>query len=182
MPNENGRNEELSIIELDENLADVEKPPEVPPGLYAGEVQDVQILTSAKGNKYFAVRFVIPPDELPVDVREHYEDGAVIFWNRQIVPGPGDARAKFNLKRLIEALGLDTRTSTIDPNEWMGRSARLRVRIGAEYQGERRAEIASVEPAEDEAPARATPQAPQAEEVTSHVPEGARPARRVPRR
>ena len=178
MPDTNGKSEELSIIELDENLADVERPPDVPPGLYTGEVQDVQILTSAKGNRYFAVRFVIPPDELPVDVREHYEDGAVMFWNRQIVPAANDARAKFNLRRLIEALGLDTRTSTIDPNEWMGRNARLRVRIGAEYQGERRSEIASVEPAEDEARSAPTPVA----ETTTHVPEGNRPTRRVPRR
>lgn len=175
---ENGLNE-LSIVELEENLADVERPPDVPPGVYTGEVQDVQVLVSAKGNKYFAIRFVIPPDELPADIREHYEDGAVLYWNRQIVPGAGDARAKYNLRRLVEALGLDTRTTTIDPNEWMGRNARLRVRIGAEYQGERRSEIASVEPAED-APSRGA-SAPQ-EELPAPVPEANRPVRRQPRR
>jgi len=178
---DNGQ-DELSIIELDENLADVEKPPEVPPGVYLGEVQDVQIPTSKQGNRYFSIRFVIAPEELPADVREFYEEGAILFWNRQIVPGAGDARAKFNLRRLVEALGLDTRTTSIDPNEWMGRTARLRVRLGSEYQGERRAEIASVELAEDEAPRRSAQATPSEEEVTTHVPEGTRPARRAPRR
>ena len=147
--------EMMGIIELDENLADVEKPKEIPPGKYVGEVQDVQEKASAAGNTYFAVQFRVPPDELPADVAEQYEDGAVLFWNRIIKPrGRSDRRALFNLRRFIEALGLDPNTTTIDPNDWMGRQARLMVRMGR-YNGEERAEIASVEPAEVKAaPAR----------------------------
>lgn len=147
--------EMMGIIELDENLADVEKPKEIPPGKYLGEVQDVQEATSSKGNTYFAIQFRVPPDELPADVAEQYEDGAVLFWNRIIKPrGRADRRALFNLRKFIEALGLDPNTTTIDPNDWMGRQARLMVRTGS-YQGEQRAEIGSVEPAEVRAaPAR----------------------------
>jgi hypothetical protein len=141
-------NEMLGLIQLDENLSDIEKPPDVPPGPYIAEVQDVQIGHSAAGNDYFSVRFVIPADELPADVREHYEDGAILFWNRNIVPKSGsDRRALFNLRKLVESLGLPTNTSAVDPNEWMGRKARLQVRAG-QYLGETRAEIASVGPAE----------------------------------
>lgn len=146
--------EPLGIIELDENLADVDKPPEVPAGAYIGEVQDVQINTSQnKGNKYFAVKFVIPPDELPADLRDDFPDGAVLYWNRNLVPTKADRRAKFNLRKLIEALGLDSNVSTVDPNEWMGRPAKLRIVMG-KWQGEDRAEIRSVEPAESAPPAR----------------------------
>jgi Protein of unknown function (DUF669) len=150
--------EPMGIIELDENLADVEKPKEIPPGKYVGEVQDVQEKASAAGNTYFAVQFRVPPDELPADVAEQYEDGAVLFWNRIIKPrGRSDRRALFNLRKFIEALGLDTNATTIDPNDWMGRQARLIVGMG-KYLGEERAEIKAVEAAEAKAPpARAKP-------------------------
>lgn len=144
--------DELGTIELDASLADIEKPPEIPAGVYTGEIQDVQIQTSGKGNRYFAIKFVIPPDELPVDVREHYDDGAVLFWNRTIIPDGKDRRALFNLRKLVEALGLSSNTSSVDPNEWMGRRARLRVKMG-KWDGQDRAEIGSIEPAE----ARAAP-------------------------
>lgn len=143
----------LSVIELDESLADVEKPIELPASIYTGEVQDVQVQDSQKGNRYFAIKFVIPPEEIAADIRDEFPDGAVLYWNRNIVPSAKDRRAKFNLRKLIEALGLDSNTSTIDPNEWMGCKARLRVVMG-KYQGEERAEIKSVDPAERAAPAR----------------------------
>lgn len=155
--------EMMGIIELDENLADVEKPKEIPPGKYVGEIQDVQEATSSKGNTYFAVQFRVPPSELPADVAEQYEDGALLFWNRIIKPrGRSDRRALFNLRKFIEALGLDPNTTTIDPNDWMGRQARLMVRTGR-YNGEERAEIGSVEPAEAKAaPARGNAKKPMA--------------------
>lgn len=146
--------ETLGIVELEDNLADVEKPPELPPGLYTGEVQDVQINDTQKGNRAFAIRFVIAQDEIPVDMQDQFEDGAILYWNRQIVPTSKDRRALFNLRRLVESLGLDANTTTIDPNEWMGCRARLRVRHGT-WQGEKRAEIAAVEPAEAEVPQQA---------------------------
>lgn len=139
--------ETLGIIELDTNLSDVEKPPELPPGNYTGEVQDVQKATSGKGNEYFAVKFVIPPSEIPADMQDDFEDGAVLFWNRQVLPKKGDRRALFNLRKFISALGLSDQTTTIDPNEWMGCKARLKV-THSTYQGETRAEIKSVESAE----------------------------------
>jgi len=145
--------EPLSIVELEGNLADAEKPPEVPAGKYVAEVQDVQANSSQAGNRYWSVRFVIPQDELPPSVSEAYEDGAVLFWNRQLVPRDNrDRRTIFSLKNLYTALGLDPNITTIDPNDWMGCKALLTVRMG-QYQGEARAEIASLAPA-DRAPAR----------------------------
>lgn len=143
--------EPIGIIELDENLGDAEKPEEIPPGLYTAEVQDVQTPVSGKGNTYFAIKFVISPDDLPPDIKEDYPDGAVLFWNRVIVPKKGDRRALFALRKFVESIGIDSNTTSIDPNEWMGRQARIRV-AHDRYQGETRAQIKSVEAAEETAP------------------------------
>jgi hypothetical protein len=141
---------DLGIIELEGNLSDAEKPLELPAGLYTAEVQDVQIGTSQKGNRYFAVKFVVPTDGVPADVAEHFEDGAALYYNRVIVPDGKDRRALFNLRKFIEALGLDSNTTQIDPNQWMGCNARIKV-VHETYQGETRAQIKSVESAEAKA-------------------------------
>lgn len=137
----------LGILELDQNLGDVEKPAELPPGNYTGEIQDVQKATSGKGNEYYSIKFVIPPKEIPADLQDQFEDGAILYWNRQVIPKRGDRRALFNLKKFIGSIGLDTDTTTIDPNEWMGCNARLKV-VNETYQGETRAAIKSIESAE----------------------------------
>jgi len=144
--------ETLSVIDLEDNLAEAERPPEIPPGVYVGEVQDVQIPTAGKGNQYFAVTFVIAPDDLPDGVRDQYDDGARLFWNRVLVPVKGNRRALYNLRLFVEALGLDSNVTKVDPNDWMGRKAKLRIVTG-KYLGEDRAEIRAVEAAEAE-PAR----------------------------
>lgn len=161
--------ENLDVIELEESLADVERPVECPPGLYLGEVQDVQVATSAKGNTYYAVKFVIPQDEIPADVQDDFEDGVVLYWNRQIKPRDGkDRRALYSMRKFVEALGLDANTTTIDPNDWMSCHARLRVRHGVNPRDPaagKRAEIASVEPVEEEAAPRKRMPEPEPEEA-----------------
>jgi hypothetical protein len=149
-PADDNDGEPLGMIELEDNLADAEKPPELPAGVYNGEVQDVQRQRSQKGNDYFAVKFVIPPDELPADLQEDFPDGAALYWNRQIVPKKGDRRALFNLRKFVEALGLDANTTNIDPNDWMGCTARVRIRHRT-WEGENRAEISAIEAAEQAA-------------------------------
>ena len=147
--------EPLSIVELEGNLADAEKPPEVPPGKYVGEVQDVQAQSSQAGNRYWSIRLVIPQEELPATVAEAYEDGAILFWNRQLVPRDArDRRTIFSLKNLYRALGLDPNITTVDPNDWMGCKTLVTVRTG-QYLGEPRAEIASLAPADRAAPRQA---------------------------
>jgi len=177
--------QDLDIIELEENLADVEKPPELPPGWYTAEIQDVQTAISAgKGNKYYAIKLVIPPDEISADVKEDFPDGATLSWNRQVVPKKGDRRALFNLRKLIEAMGLDTSITTIDPNEWMGCHVRVKVRHKP-YEGEQRAEIQAIEAAEAQSrkPNGRTRAAAQEEEEETPPPRagrrgaGAKPAR-----
>lgn len=139
--------ETLGIIELEDNLADAEKPPELPAGNYTGEIQSVETAISGKGNEYFAIAFKIPPSEIPAELQDDFEDGATLFYNRLIKPKRGDRRALYNLKQFVEKIGLDTNTTAIDPNEWMGQEARLKI-VHEKYQGESRAQIKSIESAE----------------------------------
>lgn len=141
--------EDLSIIELDDNLADAEKPPVLPAGLYTGEIQDIQKQTSGKGNEYFNIKFVIPTEEIAAELADQFEDGAILFYNRILVPKAGgkDKRTLYNLRMFIETLGLDSNTTSINPNEWMGQRARLKVKHSM-WEGEPRAEITGVTSAE----------------------------------
>jgi len=160
--------EEVEVIDLEDNLDEAEKPPELRAGKYIGEVQGVEVKTSGNsGNRYYAVKFHIAPDELPADLRDQYEDGADMWWNRQLVPDKGDRRTLWNLKRFIGNLGLSTNVTRIDPNEWMGCRCRLVVGPGKPYNGETRAEIKSIEPAEDDAPQRDAGKAAQAAAATA---------------
>ena len=136
--------ETLDVLELEENLSEVERPPDLPPDTYLGEVQGVDVKQSDKGNDYYSIVFKIAADEIPADMREHYEDGTSLTWNRNLVPKKGDRRALFNLRKLVESLGLDANTTQIDPNEWMGRQAKLVCGLGQPYQGERRLEIKQI--------------------------------------
>lgn len=139
----------LDILELETNLADVEKPPELKPGIYSAEVQEVQDATSQKGNAYFAIRFVVPPDQIPADQAEFFEDGAVFFYNRLIRPrSKSDGRALYSLRKFIEALGIDPKGTSFDPNDWMGRTCRIRVGMGKDLDGNDRAEVKGVEAGE----------------------------------
>jgi len=163
--------EELGIISLDQNLSDVERPPEIPVGRYVGEIQSIEVKTSGQGNDYFAMRILVPAEEIPAEVAEHYEDGALFFYNRLLVPKGNDRRSLWNLRQFVEKLGLDSNTNQIDPNEWMNQS--IGVVIGSEknLEGELRSTIKSLYAAED-APAREAEEEDTVEEVRPAVAAG----------
>jgi hypothetical protein len=145
--------EELGIISLDVTLSDVERPPEIPVGKYVGEIQSVEVKTSGQGNEYFAVRILVPAENIPAEVAEHYEDGALFFYNRLLVPKGNDRRSLWNLRQFVEKLGLDTNTNEINPNEWMNQNIGIVVGTEKNLEGEMRASVRSLFAAED-APAR----------------------------
>jgi hypothetical protein len=145
--------DELGIIQLDTNLSDIDRPPEIPVGRYVGEIQSVEVKTSAAGNEYFALRILIPADNIPAEVSEHYEDGAMFFWNRMLVPKGNDRRSLWNLRQFIEKIGLNSNTNEINPNEWMNQNVGVVIGMSKNLEGELRAEVKSLFAAED-APAR----------------------------
>ena len=139
-------NEEVvGIVDLDVNLAEVEPAPELPIGTYRGEIVGVQTATSAKGNNYWNIQIKIPPAEIPAELAEFYEDGATFYWNRQLIPNGKDRRVLVNLRKFIEAIGLDSNVTQVDPNEWMGREVGVVLKMGKDLDGNPRAEPARLE-------------------------------------
>jgi hypothetical protein len=162
---------DLGILTLDMNLSDVERPPEIPVGRYVGEIQSVELKTSGTGNEYYAIRILVPAENIPAEVSEHYEDGALFFYNRLLVPKGNDRRSLWNLRQFVEKIGLDSDTNEINPNEWMNQSIGVVIGMGKDLEGTLRSEVRSLFAAE-EAPAR------EEEEEEVEAPKAARGRRR----
>jgi hypothetical protein len=156
--------EELGIISLEQNLSDVERPPELPVGRYVGEIQSIEVKTSQQGNDYFAMQILIPAENIPAEVAEHYEDGAKFFYNRLLVPKGNDRRSLWNLRQFVEKIGLDSNTNEIDPNEWMNQNIGVVIASEKNLEGELRSTIRSLF-ASEEAPAREEEAEEEAEEA-----------------
>ena len=133
----------LDVIELDQNLDDYPEPELLPPGIYEAELQAVSEKTNQKGTgKYYAIEFVIPPENFPADYDvDNWPEGLKLFYNLLRVPTSGDRRSVANIRKFIEKIGLAVDTPRIDPNEWIGRHARLRVEHGT-WEGNKREQIA----------------------------------------
>ena len=139
--------EVLDVVELEGTLEDVIPPPRIPKGAYPAEIQEVAQRTSEKGNSYYAITFNIarmafPPDFDPDE--EDYPDGYNIYFQRLMVPSPGDKRSLNRIKKFYHSLGLDTNITAVDPNAWMGQQAKL-VIDHRTYQGDLQDEIKSIE-------------------------------------
>jgi len=162
--------EELDIISLDMNLSDVERPPDVPVGRYIGEIQNIEVKTSGQGNDYFAMRVLVPAENIPADIVEHYEDGALFFYNRLLVPKGNDRRALWNLRQFVEKLGLSSETNEIDPNEWMNQRIGLVIGTEKNLEGETRSAIRSLFAAEEGVPSTEEADEDEAEEEKKPAP------------
>ena len=141
---EDDANEELDVLELDENLDDVEEPELLPPAWYRAEVRGVELRDNQAGTgKYYDVEFVVQPNNFPADYdTENYPDGFITHYRLLRKPRSGaDRRAVTNIRKFMQKLGVSTSTNIIDPNEWVGKEARLKI-IHNKYQGETREQIA----------------------------------------
>lgn len=133
----------MGVIELDENLDETPEPELLPAAWYPAEVQNVEIRQNQKGTgSYFSVKFVISPDDFPANYDvDNWPDGIPLYFNLLRVPTAGDRRAKLNIKRFMETLGLPTDVSTIDAATWIGRPAKVKVEHNT-YEGTTREAIA----------------------------------------
>ena len=147
-----------------------------PVGKYVGEIQSIEMKTSGQGNEYFAIRILVPAENIPAEVAEHYEDGAIFFYNRLLVPKGNDRRSLWNLRQFIEKIGLDSNTNEINPNEWMNQNVGIVVGMEKNLEGELRASVRSLFAAED-APAREEADEVEEDEVTAGTRKGSRPCR-----
>lgn len=136
---------EHTIIELDMNLEDFEDFEPLSKGEYPGECTAAEVRTSDKGNQYFYTMWKIDPSDYPADYDvANNPDGTILNYSRLAVPSASNRRAVTAVKKFYAALGLKLKTNTIDPQEWVGKKAKLVV--GAEpYNGENRNNITAIE-------------------------------------
>lgn len=134
-----------NILELDMDLDSFEDFEALPNGEYPAEVRSAEQRMSDKGNEYYYIVFNIHPDDFPADYAvENAPEGMNLIYARLQKLDPKNRRSITAVKNFYRALGLDLKTSVINPGEWEGKRAKLVV-TRDEYQGEIRNGIKSVE-------------------------------------
>lgn len=136
-------NDELDILELDQPLEDYEEPELMAPGWYFAEIQTVEVRQNQAGTgSYYAVKFVIPTEKYPPDYDiANWPDGLPLYYNLVRKPRPGDRRAISTLKKFLQQIGRLATGTTIDPNDWVGAQAKIKL-VHNTYQGNTREQIA----------------------------------------
>lgn len=115
-----------SIIDLDMNLEDYDDFEPLPAGAYPATVVLSEMRTSDKGNDYYYLQFQIHPDDYPADyAMENAPEGTNLVFARVQKPDPRNRRSITNVKNLMRALGMDIKTSVINPGDWEGKKAKL---------------------------------------------------------
>lgn len=137
--------DQVTIIDLDLNLDEMEDYEILPDGAYPAECTQAEVRTSDKGNSYFYTMWKIDPANYPIDYdKANAPNGSVMNYSRVQVPTPGDRRSITNVKKLMSAMGLSLKTSSIDCSQWVGKQAMINV--GHEdYNGETRNSIKTIE-------------------------------------
>jgi hypothetical protein len=127
-----------TIIEFQTSLAEQGEPQPLPERDYTGEIRAAAKKTSPNsGLDYIQLDVFIPAEEYPADFTDGDPDGTTLAYRRLTLENTPNAR--WRLKRLCEAVGI-TPGGTLDLNEFIGRSIRVRVKH-SEYEGEKRADI-----------------------------------------
>lgn len=136
-------NEIGSIIEYGDDLSEAEAPVPLTAGDYPAEIRGAEIKTSAKGNKYINVTFIVNADDYPADYTEGNPDGTTLSFMG--VSPENNTRARYNMRKFLEAIGQPLGKS-VDLNDWIGSTAIITV-THEMYEGVPQARIKKVNPA-----------------------------------
>lgn len=113
-----------SVIEFDEDLNNVEAPKPLPAGQYAATILSAEPVMSKNGeHKMAKVTWSIPAEEYPADYVDGNPAGTQLT---QYLMLDNTARAKFALKRFVQAIGAPL-SNTVDLTTWLGLAARVEV-------------------------------------------------------
>ena len=133
--------EQVSIIEFSEDIAQQQAPVPLPARSYPAIVRTVEAKTSQKGNRYASVGFFVAPEAYPADYpTEEAPDGTTLYYQRLSLEDTAPSR--YRLRKFCEAIGAPM-SKRVDLNEWINLTATINVKHDT-YQGETRAQIESV--------------------------------------
>lgn len=133
-----------SIVEYSENIADAEAPEPLPEREYVATITKATVETSAnKGTKYYQPVFRINEEDYPADFDVNNAPGGKEI--RHIVGATDDGPSRHRLRKFCEAIGAPM-SKRIRPSEWVGLTAKITIKHDT-YEGVKREKISKVQPA-----------------------------------
>lgn len=134
----------MGLLNFSENIADAEAPPQLPAGEYKViciAAQDKVAVSS--GNNMLTLTLQVPRSEFPADFDPGDGVDELTFTMNVVARDiPAD---RWRMKKTCQAFGVAA-SNSIDPNDFVGREARARVRMGTDLEKNPRAEVGSVLP------------------------------------
>jgi hypothetical protein len=134
----------MGLLTFSSNIADAEAPPQLPPGEYkciCSAAQDK--VAASSGNTMLTLTLQVPRSEFPADF-DPGEGVDELTFTLNIVARdiPAD---RWRMKKTCQAFGVAA-SNAVDPNDFVGREARARVRTGKDLENNPRAEVSQVLP------------------------------------
>lgn len=134
----------MGLMTFSTNIADAEAPPQLPPGEYkciCTAAQDK--IAASSGNPMLTLTLQVPRSEFPADFDPGEGVDELTFTLNVVARDiPAD---RWRLRNVCKAFGVPM-SNAIDPNDFAGREARARVRMGQDLEKNPRAEVGSVLP------------------------------------
>ena len=132
----------MGLLNFSKNIADAEAPPQLPVGEYNGMcIAATDKEAASSGNPMLVLTLQIPRSEFPADFDPgDGVDDLTFTWNIVSRDIPAD---RWRMKNVCKAFGV-AMSQNIDPNEFVGKQARVRTRMGKDLENNQRAEISGV--------------------------------------
>lgn len=134
----------MGLMTFSSNIADAEAPPQLPPGEYkciCTAAQDK--IAASSGNPMLTLTLQVPRSEFPADFDPGEGVDELTFTLNVVARDiPAD---RWRLRNVCKAFGVPM-SNAIDPNDFAGREARARVRMGQDLEKNPRAEVGTVLP------------------------------------
>lgn len=130
-----------SIIEFSENIAEAEAPEPLPEREYVASIESVKRETSQKGTVYAAPIFFVKEEDYPADYDVNNAPGGKKI--RHMVMLSDDGPSRHRLRKFCEAIGAPM-SKRIDLSQWVGLEAKITIKHDT-YEGVTRERISKVD-------------------------------------
>lgn len=134
----------MALISFSQNIADAEPPPQLPVGTYPCVcIAATDKVAASSGNPMLTLTLQIEREDFPADFDPGDGVDSLSFTLNIVARDiPSD---RWRMKSACKAFGVPM-SSEIDPNEFVGKKASARTRIGRDLENNPRTEIGQVLP------------------------------------
>jgi len=132
--------ENQTMIEFSEDIAQAEAPIPLPAGEYMGTITGAEIAEGTYG-KYAKVTIFIAPEQYPIDYdASESPDCVTLFMNRPSLED--NTKSRFQLRQFCEAIGAPM-TTHMDLNDWINLEVKIETAINT-WEGIDNAQVKKV--------------------------------------